>query len=281
VVAPLARCAVAMVARLVVKLGRMAAFWSSLVFRGKRNAGLLLVANERSRQSLPRTLHKVPCELMVENGVQTELWKPCRDTDEHSRNHQVTRLITIGRLVDCKAIDQLLHAIAGLENSLVVHLDVIGDGPQRNTLEELSERLGLGDRVIFHGFLSQETCCRHLEEADIFLLPSLHECGGAAVLESMACGVPVIAANWGGPADYLTGDGANGNYGVLVEPTEGYVLGLQEAIVELASDVEKRRHLVDTARQRVHEAFDWNVKGREMLEVYERVTSTKRERVDP
>lgn len=252
--------------RSVVRVGRLAAFGSSLLFRGKRNADLLLVANERTRLSLPSTLRNVACESMVENGVETALWgSACRVQDER-REVNAIRLVTIGRLVDCKAVDQLLHAIAGLDVAQDIHLDVVGDGPERASLEELSRRLGLERQVHFLGFLSQEECRRQLEQADIFVLPSLHECGGAAVLESMAAGVPVIAANWGGPADYLSGD-----YGVLVEPNANYIESLRTAIVELCDDRERREQLANAARQRVQDEFDWEAKGRQMLEVYERI----------
>jgi len=203
---------------------------------------------------------------MVENGVETGLWGSASRTQDEPREVNTIRLVTIGRLVDCKAVDQLLHALSGLDVAQSIHLDIVGDGPERAALEELSRRLGLGSDVQFHGFLSQEGCRRQLEHDDIFVLPSLHECGGAAVLESMAAGVPVIAANWGGPADYLTGD-----YGVLVEPNEDYIENLRTAIIELSTNREHREQLAAAARQRVQDEFDWEAKGRQMLKVYERI----------
>jgi glycosyltransferase involved in cell wall biosynthesis len=158
--------------------------------------------------------------------------------------------VTIGRLVECKAVDLLLEALAGIQAE--VHLSIVGDGPERSHLESVDERLGLSARVTFHGFLRQDGCRAVMRESDIFVLPSLHECGGAVVLEAMACGLPIIAANWGGPQDYLA-DG----WGILVETDDKYVLNLQQAINALIHDPHRRRELANRGRAHVCHAYDW------------------------
>ena len=70
------------------------------------------------------------------------------------------------------------------------------------------------DRVIFHGFLPQKQCAELLAGFDALVLPSLHECGGAVVLEAMAMGLPVIATKWGGPVGTI----CHKNSGILIEP---------------------------------------------------------------
>ena len=97
----------------------------------------------------------------------------------------------------------LLNATARAVRRHDLELHIIGDGGIRSQLEALAGELGLGDRVVFHGFVPQDQCASLLAGIDALLLPSLYECGGAVVLEAMAMGLPVIATKWGGPADYL------------------------------------------------------------------------------
>jgi len=104
--------------------------------------------------------------------------------------------------------------------------------------------------------------------ADVFVLPSLHECGGAVVLEAMACGKPTIAVKWGGPADYL-----DESTGVLLEPggRERLVEELAEAMVGLANDAGRRRALGRAARGKVEREYSWRGKIEVMMGVYRRV----------
>jgi len=76
-------------------------------------------------------------------------------------------------------------------------LDILGDGAMRPALEAQCKSLQLTDRVKFHGWVPQTQLAARLREADILVLPSLYECGGAVVLEAMAAGIPVIASELG------------------------------------------------------------------------------------
>jgi glycosyltransferase involved in cell wall biosynthesis len=131
-----------------------------------------------------------------------------------------------------------------------------------------ARRLGLGEAVRFVGWVSQKELAERMVGADVFVLPSLHECGGAVVLEAMACGKPTIAVNWGGPGDYLDGE-----TGVLVEagPREKLVEDLAEAMVGLANDAERRRALGRAARGKVEREYSWRGKIEVMMGVYRRV----------
>jgi glycosyltransferase involved in cell wall biosynthesis len=99
----------------------------------------------------------------------------------------------------------------------------------------------------------------------VFILPSLRECGGAVVLEAMANGLPIIATNWGGPADYL-----DDSCGILVPPTdpERFVRDLADAMTALASDPERRRTLSEAGVRRVATEFTWSKKIEDVLAVY-------------
>ena len=87
------------------------------------------------------------------------------------------------------------------------------------TWQDMAKHLGLETTVKFSGFLSQPDCARRLQAADVFVLPSLFECGGAVVLEAMAVGLPVIATAWGGPLDYLDNNGVSSSSRRLEKPS--------------------------------------------------------------
>lgn len=116
------------------------------------------------------------------------------------------------------------------------------------------------------GWVSQRECSAALKEVDVLVLPSLCECGGAVVLEAMACGLPVVATNWGGPADYI-----DATCGVLVDPIDPacFVDGLVQAMSRLAGSPELRRSMSQAAAARVSSGvFNWDDKVKIMLGVY-------------
>ncbi|WZP00809.1 glycosyltransferase family 4 protein [Isosphaeraceae bacterium EP7] len=230
---------------------------------GKLKADMVLVANERTRKALPSGVRGEVIEL-VENGVDLELWS----APEGDRAPQAgpTRFLFIGRMVDWKAVDVLIDALhAAVQAGADVRLDLLGDGPMRAPAEEQVARLGLAPRVTFHGWIKQSECPARLREADALVLPSLYECGGAVVLEAMACGIPAIATEWGGPADYL-----DESCGILVPPTsrEALVSGFAAAMKRLAADPELRRSMGRNGRQRILDHYDWERKVDRIQELY-------------
>ncbi|WP_406696204.1 glycosyltransferase family 4 protein [Singulisphaera sp. Ch08] len=233
---------------------------------GKLRASALLVANERTRQGLPPGVQGEVITL-VENGVDLGVWSPYDRIDDPDRP---TKFIFLGRLVDWKAIDLLLEAFARVNTDVRPRLEILGDGTLRETLEAQTDRLRLSDRVVFSGWQPQVECARRLRDADVLVLPSLYECGGAVVLEAMACGIPVVSTAWGGPIDYL-----DETCGILVPPDspDAVISGLAEAMTRLSSDSGLRKRLGRAGRGRVERAFDWEHKVDLILDVYRRVAA--------
>ena len=186
------------------------------------------MANRRTRNALPLGIGGRVIEL-VENGVDFAIWR--RGSVERQRN-DLTEFIFVGRLIDWKALDIILEAMRRLKGQLPVSLEIIGDGPMRESWQALASQMGLSSVVRFSGWLSQEACAARLRQADVFVLPSLFECGGAVVLEAMAMGLPVIATAWGGPVDYL-----DSSCGILVNPDsrESLIAGFSSAMTRLAT----------------------------------------------
>ncbi len=155
-------------------------------------------------------------------------------------------LVFSGRLVPNKGLPSLLRALAGLPG---VSLLVIGDGPERATMERLTQKLGFSERVRFFGWLpNMEAVIRAMQMARVFVLPSSSEGGPRIVLEAMAVGMPVIATKVGVLPEVIQ-DGVNGIF------TDGTSTDLRKKIDALLLD-EKKRHEISAQAVRIVEKFE-------------------------
>jgi glycosyltransferase involved in cell wall biosynthesis len=251
----------------VVLLGRQFSNFFNRILPGKLRAQTLLVANERTKQALPVGVRGTVIEL-VENGVDLSVWQS--DSLVFRKPNKVAHFVFIGRLVGWKAVDLLLEAFQPVAAETGAVLEIIGDGALRQELEDQTARLGLASSIVFRGWLSQEQCAARLQQADALVLPSLLECGGAVVLEAMATGLPVIATNWGGPADYV-----DSTCGILIEPTsrQALVNGLINALLKLAQSPELRQRMGCAGQERVRQHFDWERKIDRIIEIYQQTNT--------
>ena len=257
--------------RWLLNAGRASAALLNRLMPGKRRAAALLVANKRTRDALPAGVCEHVVEL-VENGVDLGVWRPAAAQAQAASDDAVTTFVFMGRLVDWKAVDLLLEAFARARARAPMRLWVLGDGSERAALEALAARLAIPSgsdadvgAIHFAGWLPQAACAGRLAEADVLVLPSLLECGGAVVLEAMSLGKPVIATAWGGPLDYL-----DPSCGVLVAPAsrDAIVEGFEAAMVALAQSPERRRNLGEQGLRKVRREFDWETKVDGMLDIY-------------
>lgn len=246
--------------RKFIAFGRAAAGAANRIIPGKHRATTLVVANERTRAGLPATQAHV--EELVENGVVLSTWGRSAKPETSA----VYRLAFMGRLMDWKAVDVTLQAVKTAASQIPdLHLDILGDGPERSVLERLAGDLGIAENVTFHGFQPQEACADILSNADALILNSVYECGGAVVLEAMSMGLPVIASDWGGPADYV-----DPSCGILVDPCprSSFPQRLADAIRALHADPKKARAMGAAGAQKVRAKFDWDRKVDRMAEIY-------------
>jgi len=248
----------------LMKAGRCVADLMNRVMPGKLRAETLLVANPRTLGALPRGTRGRVITLS-ENGVDLSLWKSRPTSRPAPPAASPTRFVFAGRLIDWKVVDILVEAFAHVLKQVPATLDIIGDGARRASLEEMAHNLAISPQVTFHGWVPQTQCARILSDSDVFVLPSLYECGGAVVLEAMASGLPVIATKWGGPVDYL-----DPSCGILVEPTSraDFVKGLAAAMLELATNPDRRTRMGEAGRRKAAAEFDWQRKVDTILEIY-------------
>jgi glycosyltransferase involved in cell wall biosynthesis len=153
-------------------------------------------------------------------------------------------VIAMGRLVKQKGFDTLIMAFGRVVQEIDARLIIAGEGPEREYLQGLAGELGIAGKVFFVGF--QKNPFNLLSRADVFVLSSTYEGLPMAILESMACGIPVVSTDcWSGPRELLQ----NGRCGLLVPV--GDVNALSEAIVRLLKDRELRENISRLGKERV------------------------------
>jgi glycosyltransferase involved in cell wall biosynthesis len=113
--------------------------------------------------------------------------------------------VSVGGLIELKRHEMLVRAFASrFSNDALAKLVIVGDGPLRSRIERTAAELGLADRVTITGRLSRSGVREQLARADIYVHASSYETFGVAVIEALACGLPVVSTRCGGPDDIVT-----------------------------------------------------------------------------
>lgn len=165
----------------------------------------------------------------------------------------------VGRLTSRKAPDLLIRAVAEVEGLCCA---VAGDGPMREKLERLAERLGVSDRIVFLGNVASRDLPGLYARADLLVLPSVSEAFPLVALEAMACGTPVLATRVAGLRTLVS----DWETGFLVKP--GDLGELATAMRFLLRDDALRLAMSERARIRVREHFSWPVVAGEYEQLY-------------
>jgi glycosyltransferase involved in cell wall biosynthesis len=182
-------------------------------------------------------------------------------------------VLFVGRLVARKGVSTLLEAARRLAPTLRLRVSVIGDGPERPTLEAQVARDGLQDVVQLRGRVPSAELVQAYQESGVLVLPAVVDARGdteglgVVLLEAMSCGTPVVASDIGGITDIVTHD----QTGLLVPP--GDPAALAAAIQRLATDPALWRRLAQAGRRRFHDDFSWTAIARRWEETYRAAVS--------
>lgn len=164
---------------------------------------------------------------LVRNAIDIARVNQAKSEDIPPLDSDLIHLITVGRMQPQKGHTHLLEAVGRLaqqERFRTLRLHFVGDGPLRPDLQALAGRLGIADQMIWHGFLKNPFAL--VARCHLFCLPSLYEGLPLALLEAMACGTPVIAADCpSGPREVL----ADGQFGTLVPVADSATLAQEIA----------------------------------------------------
>lgn len=179
----------------VGRTGLMVLKWRTLVGFICRFANLVLVASEGLKSECIQVFGSSPRRVVViPNGIDADRLRELNSAQPVKRSLGGRyRIATFGRLAPEKDLDFLIRALVIVRRELDITLLMVGDGPEREHLQQLSNELGVADAIEFLGF--QANPYPFLKGADIFVHTSLFEGFGNVILEAMACGIPVIATD--------------------------------------------------------------------------------------
>jgi rhamnosyl/mannosyltransferase len=171
-------------------------------------------------------------------------------------------LLAVGRFVYYKGFEYLIRAMKQINATLLL----VGDGPLRHSLEQEARALGVAERVVFPGALSDIAPYYHA--CDAFVLPSVtrSEAFGIVQLEAMACGKPVVNTSIASGVPFVSLDGVTG---ITVAPCDAEALG--HAINRLLGDADMRAHYGNAARKRVDSEFSSATMLRRTRDLYDSV----------
>ncbi len=216
---------------------------------------------------------KVP--KVIPNGVDTKRFSQIVDSKEV--DHMKERLgkkpddvfmVTTSRLVHKNAVDDVIRALVRLPEN--VSFLIYGIGPDEEKLRVLAKELHVEQRAHFMGQISHAEIPRMLAACDIFTRPSRSEGMGNSFIEAMAAGLPVIATQEGGIADFLFD--AKRNPG---RPATGWAVDadapeqIAHAVQDIIANPEQVAAVTKTAKAMVIEKYDWNMVSRDMKVLFD------------
>jgi len=196
-----------------------------------------------------------------EPGIDLTL---CSGDSRISEPSKILELIFVGGLVPRKGCDLALRAARPLLQSGLARFTVVGDGPERNRLEQLTKSLGIEKAVSFCGWLGHAEVLNRMRSADVMVFPSVRENGAGVVFEALASGAVPVVADFGGPGDIVVPEVG---YKVPLTNESDFVSQMENILKELASN----RDLLNRLRQQgvsyARERLTWDAKARSTTQV--------------
>ncbi len=195
---------------------------------------------------------------LIARGFQPERLKvvpSCIEMPSPRNDPEGDYILFVGRLVATKGLPYLLEAMKEVDSNLVI----CGDGPARSSLERMTSRLGLENRVTFEGRVSEERKADLFARCKMLVMPSLFESLGLAAAEAMSYGKPVVASDSGGLPEVV------GNGGLIVPSKNPQQLAM--AIGSLLRDDTLRRDLGAKAKVRAAQ-YSWDLASDRIENIY-------------
>jgi glycosyltransferase involved in cell wall biosynthesis len=225
-----------------------------------------IVALSKHTASLIQKQFQIPAQKIsvIPFPIDTTKFRP---NDNSNRSIEDNFILMVGRTTDPrKNIKLLLRSFSVIKRQFSkLQLIIVGGNKMDGQLEKLCVKLGIEDSVHLLGQLPNEEIIKYYTHAKLSVLPSLQEGLGIVVLESMACGTPVVSTKCGGPEEVII----NGENGYLVENNN--VEALADGICKILADDRLRRRMGKKARKHICQNYSLKQVGPKFLEVYREV----------
>jgi glycosyltransferase involved in cell wall biosynthesis len=240
---------------------------SKLEAESARNADLVVTVSKYSAERIVKLYDVDKIKIrVVPNGVDAERFKPVGGGEKLKKrlglsNKQI--VLFVGRLMPRKGLPFLVEAARQVvkERDKTVFL-IVGDGPLKNPLTSQLEKIHRSKHFVFLGDMKDTLLPALYDSADVFVLPSIQEGQGIALLEAQASAKPVVAFKVGGVNEAVR-EGVNG---LLVQ--RGNSDGLADAILRLLSNSSLRLKMGAVGREFVLANYTWGICAEKMLRVY-------------
>ncbi len=196
-----------------------------------------------------------------EPGIARSL---CYDDSRSPMPGAKLELIFVGGLIPCKACDLALRAAAPLLRSDLARFTVLGDGPERDRLEQLVKSLGIEKAVSFCGWVSHAEVLNRLRSADVMVFPSVRDFGAGVVFEALAAGAIPVVADFGGPGDIVHPEVG---YKVPLTNESDFVAKMERILMGLAHNRDRLERLRRQGMAYVKESLTWDAKAQSTTQV--------------
>jgi glycosyltransferase involved in cell wall biosynthesis len=220
-----------------------------------------VVAKCREEAAMIHAIDRRPQVELIPNGVDLAAFPPADPVPDEGP----LRVLCVARLIGRKRQGDLIRAVGALrDRGIDARLELVGTGDARAAYQAEVDRLGLGDRVRFAGYVPREAIARVYRAAHVFALPSANEGMSVATLEAMAAGLPVVVTRTGGTAELV----ADGDSGLTF--AVGDVAELARHLARLATDRAFARRAGAASRARAAR-FSWADVTAAYLDLFERL----------
>ncbi|MFC1782092.1 glycosyltransferase family 4 protein [Planctomycetota bacterium] len=223
-----------------------------------RRAALLAACSEGLRQRALNFLPTVDIEVIA-NGVDGEKFKPA----ERKIDLQGLRLLTVGRLSASKRVELLIEAVGQLQERFTgVSLTIAGGGVLQEDLERMVKQKQLQDVVKIMGRAPAEQMPQLYQKHDILISATAQEGMSNAMLEAMACGLPIITTRCEGVEELITDNGV-----IVEQPTAEALAGAVERVIQEPQRYEE----MAAAGHRRARLFTWAAAAEQYIKCYEKI----------
>lgn len=219
-----------------------------------RNADALVVNSQGLKDRAQGFYAKRDFQIIC-NGVNTDIFYP----GSREKTGEF-RILFVSRLIEGKGLQFVIPKLQQIQENVNknVKLIIVGNGPYRKTLENLTNECGAGKFVQFEGQRNKDELLRYYQNADVFILPSEQEGMPNVVLEAMACGLPIVMTPCEGSKELI------GNNGYVV-PVEAF----SDRLIYLANHREECLEMGRESRRIVDSCFLWEKKVAEYINILE------------
>jgi glycosyltransferase involved in cell wall biosynthesis len=234
-------------------------YWYILLFSHK-----IICVSEGTKKDIrnwPLVQNKI---IVIKNGVDNFSLLPRSDARRSLGIHEDDILVvgTVAELHHVKGLDLLLNAWSEFVKSCRAELIIIGEGEERENLENMLQSLGISDSVVFKGYMDDARA--HMSAFDIFVITSRSEALPYVPLEAGVASLPVIATAVGGIPEIIT-DEVNG---ILIPPEDPQIIFL--SLLMLAENIELREKLGAELKRTVTDKFSITKMVNDTIKEYER-----------